>query len=213
MSKKYTDKDLVDILTEVEVEFKKHLTPESKETKLAKSETAAIEASEYDAEDMAEMEKMYKSMPKTEAEVHYKTLKKAMFGDSATEVEVKKSEVKADEKVVEEVKLLKSENESVKAENDELKKSLEKLTQIVAKVFAPKAGAPKQKAITSMEVVKKSEEETKVEAKDFSKISRDEINKSLTAKIRSGKIEKNDKDAINNFIINNGSIELIKHLL
>ena len=64
-----------------------------------------------------------------------------------------------------------------------------------------------------MEVVKKTEEDTKVDSKDFSKISKEEINKTLTAKIRSGKIEKNDKEAINNFIINNGSIELIKHLL
>ena len=212
MSKKYTDKDLVDILAEVEVEFKKHLTPESKETKLAKSETVQSEALEYDDEDMAEMEKMYKSMNKTEAEAHYKTLKKAMFGEVESEV-ISKSEIKADEKSVEEVKILKSENESVKAENEDLKKSLEKLTQIVAKVFGKKSEAPKQKAITSMEVVKKTEEDTKVDSKDFSKISKEEINKTLTAKIRSGKIEKNDKEAINNFIINNGSIELIKHLL
>ena len=211
MSKKYTDKDLVDILAEVEVEFKKHLAPESKEVQLAKSEPVQTETSEYDDEDMAEMEKMYKSMNKTEAEAHYKTLKKAMFGDVETEV-ITKSEVKADSSA-EEVKVLKSENDSVKAENEDLKKSLDKLTQIVAKVFGKKSEAPKQKAITSMEVVKKSEEETKVEAKDYSKVSKEEINKALTAKIRSGKIEKNDKEAINNFIINNGSIELIKHLL
>jgi hypothetical protein len=208
MKKQYTDKDLVDILAEVEVEFKKHLAPESKEVQLAKSEKVQTETSEYDDEDMAELETMYKSMNKTEAEAHYKTLKKAMFGE--VEVEVKKSEVKDS---TEEVKMLKSEVETAKAENDELKKSLEKLTQIVAKVFGKKTDAPKQKAITSMEVVKKSEEETKVESKDFSKISKEEITKSLTAKIRSGKIEKNDKEAINNFFINNSSIDSIKHLL
>lgn len=206
MSKKYTDKDLVDILAEVETEFKKHLAPESKETKLAKTETVPAETSEYDDEDMAEMETMYKSMNKTEAEAHYKTLKKAMFGDVESEV-VAKSEVKDDS----EAKMLKSENESVKAENEELKKSMEKLTQIVAKIFGKKSEAPKQKAITSMEVIQKSEEAKEV--KDFSKLSKAEIAQTLTAKIRSGKIEKNDKEVINNYFINNSSIDSIKHLL
>jgi hypothetical protein len=206
MSKKYTDKDLVDILAEVEVEFKKHLAPEAKETQLAKTETISEEDSSYDEEDMAEMESMYKSMNKTEAEAHYKTLKRAMFG---TESEVvTKSEVTDDS----EVKMLKSENDSVKAENEELKKSMEKLTQIVSKIFGKKADAPKQKAITSMEVVHKSEE-VKADAKDVSKLSKEEISKALTAKIRSGKIEKNDKEVINNYFINNSSIDSIKHLL
>lgn len=203
MSKKYTDKDLMDILTEVEVEFKKHLTPDSKENQITKSNTSKENSSEYNEEELGTIEELYKSMDKNEVEMHYNSLKKAMFGDSKVETDMKKSE---ESKSEEETKMLKSENE-------ELKKTLDKLTQIVTKVFSKNPEAPKQKAITSMEVVKKSEEETKIESKDFSKISKEEINKTLTAKIRSGKIEKNDKEAINNFIINNGSIELIKHLL
>ena len=220
MSKKYTDKDLVDILAEVEVEFKKHLKPEAEGEKIAKSEkepsqenTSNAESFDYDEEDMAEMEKMYKSMNKTEAEAHYKTLKKAMFGEQAEEITKSETVKVEDVKVVEENKLLKSEIETVKAENEELKKSFGKVTEMLTKMFGKKEGAPKQKAITNIEVIKKSEEEVKKEEeKDFSKISKSEVSAKLTAAVRSGKLQKNDKDAINQYYVDY-KIDSVKHLL
>jgi hypothetical protein len=219
MSKqKYTDKDLLAILTEVEVEFKKHLNPETEGEKLAKAEVVAAPSQEaevaYDEEDVAEMEKMYKSMSKSEAETHYKALKKAAFGEESAEV--KKSEetkvvVKEESK---EDKLLKSENETLKTENEALKKSLDNLAGTLSKIFGKNSAAPKQKAITDLEVIKKTEEDVKkVETKDLSKITAKEINSTLNAKIRAGDLKKSDKEAINQYFVDNKSIESIKHLL
>ena len=219
MSKKYTDKDLANILAEVEVEFQKHLKPEAKEDKLAKTESAqAATATEtstevsYDAEDMAEMEKMYKEMGKSEAEIHYKAVKKAMFGEAANQEMSKSEEVKTGE----EDKLLKSENEALKAENEELKKSFSRVTDVLTKMFSKKESAPKQKAVTSIEVMKKSEEEKApvIEGKDVSKLSTAQINSTLSSKIRNGDLKKSDKDAVQKYFdTNSKNIELVKHLL
>jgi regulator of replication initiation timing len=115
-------------------------------------------------------------------------------------------------KISEEAKMMKSENETLKSENETLKKSLDKVTEVLNKAFGKGSQAPKQKAIVNMEVIKKSEEENKANEIDLSKVTKSEISSKLTAKIRSGKLEKKDKDAITNYY-NNGSIELVKHLL
>lgn len=213
MSKKYTDKDLVDILAEVEVEFKKHLAPETEGEKISKSEPVQpenVESFDYDEEDMAEMEKMYKNMPKTEAEIHYKAVKKAMFGEESSDMN--KSEISS-VVVTEEAKMLKSENETLKAKNDELSKNLEQFAAIMKKAFTKENTAPKQKAITEMEVIKKSEEDTKqAEVKDLSKVSAEEISRTLVSKIRDGKLTKSEKEAVNKYY-ESKSIDLIKHLL
>lgn len=206
MSKKYTDKELVDILTEVEVEFKKHLEADKEEpiAKSEKTEDKASDAIEYDEEDTAELNKMYGSMNKAEAEIHYKAVKKAIFGEKGEEMN--KSEV-----VSEDTKMLKSENETLKSENDELKKSVDKFTQILTKMVKGNS-APKQKAITEMTVIKKSEEEAKKEEKDFSKLTNAEISTTLSSQVRSGTLKKSDKDAITKYY-ESKSIDLIKHLL
>lgn len=209
--KKYTEQDLLNLIAEVEVEFKKHLDPtaegeqikKTEETVKAESKSSESEEFDYDAEDMAEMDNLYRSMSKAEAKAHFETLKKAI---GVEETPMAKSEDS------EEAKMMKSENETLKAENETLKKSLDKVTEVLKKAFGKESQAPKQKSITNMEVIKKSEEDNKGTETDLSKLTKSEIGSKLTAKIRSGKLEKKDKEAINKYY-DNGSIELVKHLL
>lgn len=225
-------------------------TGEDNSAEVQKSEqdeapTVNTEALEYDAEDIAEMDKLYSGMTKSEAELHYASVKRAVFGDSEEEVtEVKKSEVEAKEQkeekieksekeevvvdvkkaeVKEEDSIAKSEYEALQdkiekseKENEELKKSLEGLTSALGK-FLKGSKAPKQKAITRIEYIKKSEIENTQEDEnqvDVSKLSKNEISKILTKNLRSGKITKNeDREAINSYYEDNTSVETIKHLL
>lgn len=207
--KKYTEQDLLNLIAEVEVEFKKHLEPTAEGEQIKKNEeqAPAVEAKsessneEYDSEDMAEISKLYGEMSKSEAQIHYEAVKKALGVEEA----MNKSEES------EESKLMKSENETLKAENEELKKSLTKVTEVLNKVFGKGTQAPKQKSITNMEVIKKSEEENSSK-EDVSKLNKNEISSRLSAKVKSGKLEKKDAEAIKQYY-NNGSIELVKHLL
>lgn len=230
---KYSEQDMAKLISEVETEFKEYLTKaESNDIEdVKKSEEVDAQAKEvteevieksenafdYDDEDINEMNKMYASMSKAEAEAHYKSLKKTLFTEEE-EVEVKKSEESTEEK-----DLLKSEMESVKAdlasskkENEELKKNLETLTGIISKVVK---SAPKRKAVTQIgdiQYIKKSEETTedKKEEVDYSKMEKSEINKVLSAKIRSGEIKKNeDKENINKYCFGELKFDEIKYLL
>ena len=215
----YSENELASLIGEVEEVFAKHLSEE--EQKLEKSEEVVEEEVEeteeltkseevqeyqYDEEDLEEMNKLYAGMSKSEQEIHYKSLKKIFFGDmEKSEETLEKSEPK--EEVV-----AKSEFDSIVEERDELKKTIESLTQAV-KDFN-KLRAPKQKAITQIQYLKKSEEKVEEDKTDYSKLSKGEINKILTAKIRSGEIKKSqDREAINAFCLDNTSIETIKHLL
>lgn len=222
-------------------------TGEDNSAEVQKSEAteapeANTESLEYDDEDIAEMDKLYAGMTKSEAELHYASVKRAVFGESEEEVtEVKKSEAKAEEvkeekeekiekseevvKVeVNEDSIAKSEYEALQSkieksekENEELKKSLEGLTSALGKFLKGSKPAPKQKAITRIEYIKKSEIENTQEEEnqvDVSKLSKNEISKILTKNLRNGKITKNeDREAINSYYEDNTSVETIKHLL
>ena len=72
--------------------------------------------------------------------------------------------------------------------------------------------APEQKAITEIQYLKKAEDEVKKEERDLTRLSKSEINSKLTAQIREGILQKNDKDAIQTYF-EKGSIDSIKHLL
>jgi hypothetical protein len=239
---KYSEKDMAALISEVEAQFTNHLAKAEKAqpTDLKKSEAAeqpkaeetpVVEAApkeqgfDYDEEDIKEMNEMYSSMTKAEAEAHFESLKKVISKEEETKPETKaeevvaKSEVKAEEKPEakdEETKLLKSEVESLKSDKEKLEKSLKDLTAALAK-YVKGTSAPKQKAITRIEFVAKSEEEkTKTEEKseDVSKLDKTEISKRLTAKIRSGKLEKAEREKINEFYqTGSKNIESIRHLL
>jgi hypothetical protein len=168
---------------------------------------------EYSEEDIKEMDGLYKSMAKKEMEIHFNSVKKALYGDQ--EPVQKSEEVKviipdnSSDLLKAEVETFKKENETVKKENDELKKNMDKLTSAFTNFVK---GAPKRKAITNLEYVKKSEVET-VNVQDVSKLTKSEINAKLVEKIRSGKVEEKDRKLINDFCINNKPIESVKHLL
>ena len=197
MSKKYTEKDLADILAGVEVEFQKHLQEEVTLSKAQPNETIEVE---YDDEDKAELNKMYGSMTKSEAEIHLNALKAAINIE-----EMHKSESQ------EETKLLKSENETLKGENEELKKSLETVVASLKKMLIGEKSGPQRKAITEISVLNKTEENN-TNSKDFSKLSSKEISNTLVEKIKGGELKKSDSDAVLKYY-DTKNIELIKHLL
>lgn len=233
------------LISEVEAQFADHLAKaeEQENEKLAKSEevesseeqvkaeaqqednsvkkSEEAQASEtefdYDDEDIQEMDKMYASMTKTEAAAHLESLKRAHgIAEQATE----KSEAEVVEKTEEKEDndLLKSEIESVKQENSELKKSLEKLTSALTKFVKKGEKAPKQKAITKIEYVKKSEDDESLQGEgkkeDIAKLSKSDIAKRLSEKIRSGSLEKSEREKITQYYDNGQTnIDSIKHLL
>lgn len=215
-----------------ETEEAKAKAPESVEkSKIEKAEEEAVEASDkaqldYNDEDITEMNKMYTSMSKSEAEAHYKSVKKALFGEvskdqSEQPSEIKKAETEveasSDEKTEEKEgnELFKSEIAGLKEENEGLKKNLEKLVGSLTK-SVKKSTAPKQKAITRIEFIAKSEEETPIEKKeeDVLKLDKSEISARLSEKIREGSLKKSEKEAINIYYLDGQyDIASIKHLL
>ena len=238
---KYSAQDMAALISEVETQFATRVAKAEKEkTDLQKSEAVAqpkveetpvVEAApqeqsfDYDEEDIAEMNAMYSSMTKAEATAHFESLKKALSKEDETKPEVKaeeatisKSEVKEEkpEQKDEETKLLKSEIESLKSEKEKLEKSFKDLTAKLIE-FVKGSKAPKQKAITKLEYVAKSEDEQKTDTKnteDVSKLDKAEVSKRLTAKIRSGKLEKAEREKINEFYQSGSkNIESIRHLL
>lgn len=245
---KYSEKDMAALISEVETQFAEHLKKaESEQTDLTKNESeeenateAAIVSEEiapednseedfdYSDEDITEMDNLYGSMGKSEAEAHYKSLKKTLFGDDETTEIAKAEEIIAEEEASEnsdnDLKKFESENEELKKSNEELKKSNEELKKNLEGLISTltesvkKGSAPKGKAITKIQYIAKSEEENKEDNKetkvDVSKLSKSEIAKKLNDKIREGKLEKSDKDAINSYYLGEKtSIESIKHLL
>lgn len=236
---KYSDKDMAALISEVETRFDSMFKSEAPVTDLQKSETVEqpkveetqpVEAAQetgfdYDEQDIKEMNEMYSSMTKAEAEAHFEALKSALSKDAekpAAEAQpevIAKSEVKpVEEKPVneDETKLLKSEIETLKSEKEKLEKSFKELTAKLVE-FVKGSKAPKQKAITQLQYVAKSEDEVKPETKqneDVSKMDKSEISRRLTAKIRGGKLEKSEREKINEFYqTGSKNIESIRHLL
>lgn len=225
---KYSEKDMAALISEVESQFTNHLAKAEKAqiTDLKKSEAAQPKAEEkqvveapaqeqgfdYNEEDIAEMNAMYSSMTKAEAEAHYESLKKTLSKETevVAEVTMAKSEQKSEETAI-----LKSEIETLKSEKEQMEKSFQDLTAKLIE-FVKGSKAPKQKAVTKLEYVAKSEEE-KVEEKpqeDVTKMDKTEVSRRLTAKIRSGKLEKSEREKINEFYQSGSkNIESIRHLL
>jgi hypothetical protein len=224
MKKTYSDKDLAELIGLVETQFADHLkkaeTDLATEAVIAPITPVAIEVAPavvaepvvevkkneftYTEEDFKEMDTLYKSMNKDEAEAHYKSLKKAIFGD-VQETEIKKSE--ALDLAKSENDLLKSEVAKIAKEKEDLQKNFDKATEVLAKIVKT---VPQRKAITEIQFVNKTEVETKA----VDKMSKKDVANKLSTQINSGKLEKKDLDLISDFYNKpNGSIELIKHLL
>jgi hypothetical protein len=210
----YSKNEVDEVLSQVEQEFEKALgsiakseeeietveTEATEEVSLSKSEESE------ESEEEITIEGLYGSMTKSEKEAHYSAVKKSLFGEEEEEESLEKSESEEEE----EVSLEKSESEVLKTENEELKKSLDTVNELLEKMFNTKPGAPKRKSITeSYDVINKSEEETE----DItSKLSKNEIVSKLK-KLDYSSLEKNERDAINEYCLDNGSVEKIKHLI
>lgn len=107
---------------------------------------------------------------------------------------------------VKEVEILKSELQAAKAEADATKKNLEAVETFLKK-FVEKA-APAGKAITSLDVIAKTESVSKAEKP----LSKSEIDSKLLAKAKDLSLSKSDRDAINSYYFTK-NIEKVSHLL
>jgi hypothetical protein len=214
----YTKEQVDEMLFQVEQEFNNALGS------IAKNEETEVEYSEVEAEETEELEKaeveaeaedyetideLYASMSKSEIEAHYDSVKRVMFGE-AEEESMEKSEEETEAEETEEIQMVKSENEGLKEENEELKKNLENIESLINKMFNTKK-APSQKAITGASYIAKSEE-TEEDEVDFSKMAKSEITSKLKG-LDYASLEKSDREAINEYCLNNGSVDKIKHLI
>jgi hypothetical protein len=176
-----------------------------------KKEKDEEESHDYDEEDMEEMRKMYSSMSKAELKAHKDVIEKCYMAKCGEMTQMGKSEEasqKAESKSSSsEQSLLKSELEAIKKENEDLKKSIEGLVAAI-NTFVTKKQAPARKAITNIEFVKKSEEEGQEKP-----LTKSEIYAILAKKAKDPSTSPQDRAAINEFYLTNGSVEKIAHLL
>jgi hypothetical protein len=106
-----------------------------------------------------------------------------------------------------EVELLKSESAAKDAKIEELKKNLEGVSAFITKLVEKRV-APAGKAITSLDVIAKSEG-----GSDEKTLSKSEIDAVLSKKTMDPKLEKSDRDLINAYYLSGASINSISHLL
>jgi hypothetical protein len=218
----YTKQQVDDMLSQVEREFEKTLGSIVKSEKVEEEaeeiveEEQSLEKSEdseeveYTEEDYQTVDDLYSSMNKSEIEAHYASIKRVMFGD---ETEEKSEEMAKSEDSQKEADMIKTEISTVKAENEELKKSVETMTELLNKLFNSGKKAPAQKAITEISYIAKSEEsENGTKGLDISKMSKSEITNKLKS-VNYAELSKSDRECINDFYLNNGSVEKIKHLI
>jgi hypothetical protein len=218
----YTKEQVDEMLSQVEQEFENALGSiakseenieeeneievEAQAEELEKSETEEVEA---DEEDYETIDDLYASMTKSEKEAHYAAVKKSIFGEEVEEEAVEEQSMEKSEEV--EAKKDNDEVEMLKSENEELKKSYEQLNELVSKLFNTKK-APAQKAVTNVNYIAKSEETEVEEKEDFSNMSKSEVTAKLKA-IDYSELKKSDREAINNYYLDNGSVDSIKHLI
>lgn len=220
----YTKAQVDEMLLQVEQEFEKTLEG------IAKNEKNEIveESVEADSEDFETIDDLYASMTKSEVEAHYSSLKKVMMAKAEEKEEEKeeskeheeeekkdKKEDKEEDKKEEmekcgDMSAAKKSEKSLVEENEELKKSIETLNDLVSKLFSAKK-APTQKAITATNFIAKSEE-LETETVSIAEMSKGEVTAKLKA-LDFQSLSKSDRDAINNFYLQNGSVEKIKHLI
>ncbi len=107
---------------------------------------------------------------------------------------------------VEEISLIKSELEATKAKSEEYKKNLEAVEAFLKK-FVEKT-APAGKAITSLDVIAKTESVAAEKP-----LQKSEIDAKLMAKAKDLSLSKSDREAINSYYCGGKNIEKVRHLL
>lgn len=106
----------------------------------------------------------------------------------------------------EELNLAKKERDEAKTKIDGLEKSVAELTEAMTKAFS----APIRKSVTAKDVLAKSETSTVV---DIESLTKAEITKRLLAKANDPKLEKKDRDTINNYYKGVVKVDALAHLL
>jgi hypothetical protein len=106
----------------------------------------------------------------------------------------------------EDFEMLKSEMEVQKAKAETLQKTLDNVTEFLTKL-AKKATVPQGKAVTSYEVIAKSEDS------EVKPMTKSEVLSILSKKASDPSLSKSDREAINSFYLNNASFNSISHLL
>lgn len=132
--------------------------------------------------------------------------KKAAPASDAQALEKSEKTLEIDMTSIKEVEILKSELQAAKAESEATKKNLEAVETFLKK-FVEKA-APAGKAITSLDVIAKTESATKTEKP----LSKSEIDSKLLAKAKDQSLSKSDREAINSYYFTK-NIEKVSHLL
>lgn len=107
-----------------------------------------------------------------------------------------------------EVELLKSEGLAKDAKIEGLQKSLDAVSAFITKLVEKRV-APQGKAITSLEVIAKSEGQ----GQDEKTLTKGEIDAALSKKSQDPKLEKSERDLINAYYLSGASINSISHLL
>jgi len=132
--------------------------------------------------------------------------KKAAPASDAQALEKSEKTLEIEMSSIKEVEILKSELQAAKAESEATKKNLEAVETFLKK-FVEKA-APAGKAITSLDVIAKTESATKTEKP----LSKSEIDSKLLAKAKDQSLSKSDREAINSYYFTK-NIEKVSHLL
>jgi hypothetical protein len=173
---------------------------------------------DYDEQDMDHMHKMYMSMSKGELKAHHDSCRAALEGQGMQkcgDMSMAKSETIASVEVNadliagkdKELELAKSEVAAANARTEALQKNFDAATAFLTKLVEKRI-APQGKAITSLDVIAKSEG-----GKEEKVLDKGEILALLSKKSQDPKLEKSDREAINAYYLNSGSINSISHLL
>lgn len=173
----------------------------------------------YDDEDMEHMHKMYMSMSKAELKAHHDSVRKALDcqgmekcgdGMGMAKSEDAKVETSIEVKIPDLTKehaLLKSELDAEKSKTAELQKKVDLATEFMGKLAARKS-APQGKAITSLDVIAKSED-----TKEVASLAKSEVTSILAKKSNDPTLSDNDRAAINDYYLGSKNIQVVKHLL
>lgn len=105
----------------------------------------------------------------------------------------------------EELSLVKKERDAAMAKVDGLEKSVTELTETMSKAFS----TPVRKSVTGKDLLVKSENTTV----DVESLSKSEVTKKLLAKAWDPKLEKKDRDLINNYYKGSVKVDALAHLL
>lgn len=106
-----------------------------------------------------------------------------------------------------ELELAKAEIAAEKAKSETLQKNLDAVSAFLTKLVEKKV-APQGKAITTLDVIAKGEGSS-----DEKPLTKSEIDSALSKKAMDPKLEKSDRDLINAYYLNSGSLNSISHLL